>query len=116
MRDPRRIVVTGMGAVSAAGMGASALWEAARDGRSCVGEAHFARPHRGRIKIAAQVQDFDPAAHLTSSELPFCDPVTQYLLAAAEEAVAQAGLSGVKPLGPRTATIIGTGIGGMHTF
>jgi len=65
-----------MGAVSAAGVGATALWEAARDGRSCVGEAQFSRPHRGRIRLAAQVRDFDPAAHLEAAVLPFCDPVT----------------------------------------
>jgi nodulation protein E len=116
MAEARRIVVTGMGAVSAAGIGAPALWQAARDGRSCVGEARFARPYRGRIRIAAQVQDFDPASYLTAVELPFCDPVTQYLLAAAGEAVAQAGLALAKPMGPRTATIIGTAIGGMHTI
>jgi nodulation protein E len=116
MSDARRIIVTGMGAVSAAGIGAPALWQAARDGRSCIGEAQFRRPYRGRIRIAAQVRDFDPAAHLTPAELPFCDPVTQYLLAAADEAVVQAGLAQAKPMGPRTATIIGTGIGGMHTL
>lgn len=116
MAGTRQVVVTGMGAVSAAGIGAPALWQAARDGRSCVGETRLARPYRGRIKIAAQVQDFDPAAHLTASELPFCDPVSQYLLAAAGEAVSQAGLASAKPMGPRTATIIGTGIGGMHTI
>jgi nodulation protein E len=116
MAGARRIVVTGMGAVSAAGMGAPVLWQAARDGRSCVGEAHFVRPYRGRIRIAAQVQDFDPAAYLTPSVLPFCDPVAQYLLVAADEAIAQAGLASAKPMGPRTATIIGTGVGGMHTL
>lgn len=116
MASARRIVVTGMGAVSAAGIGAPALWEAARDGRSCITEAHFARPHRGRIKRAAQVQDFDPLAHVSASELPFCDPITQYVLAAAEEAVVQAGLAAAKPFGPRMATIIGTGIGGMQTL
>jgi nodulation protein E len=116
MRDARRIVITGMGAVSAAGLGAAALWQAARDGRSCVGEAQFPRPYRGRVRIAAQVRDFDPAAHLTRAELPFCDPVTQYVLAATEEALTQAGLAQAKPMGPRTATIIGTGIGGTYTF
>ncbi|MGH6834028.1 MAG: beta-ketoacyl-[acyl-carrier-protein] synthase family protein [Methylocella sp.] len=115
MADARRIVVTGMGAVSAAGVGAPALWQAARDGRSCVGEARFIRPRRGRIGIAAQVQNFDPASYLTAIELPLCDPVTQYLLVAASEAIAQAGLAFAVPMGPRTATIIGTAIGGMHT-
>src|ERR1700720_4284983 len=112
MAEARRIVVTGMGAVSAAGIGAPALWQAARDGHSCVGEARFARPYRGRIRIAAQVQNFDPASYFTEIELPLCDPVTQYLLGAA----AQAGLGFAKPMGPRTATIIGTGVGGMHTM
>jgi nodulation protein E len=116
MADARRIVVTGMGAVSAAGVGAPALWQAARDGRSCVRETHFERPYRGRIRISAQVQDFDPVAYLTSRELPFCDPVAQYLLVAADEALAQAELVSAKPMGPRTATIIGTGVGGMHTL
>ena len=116
MADARRIVVTGMGAVSVAGVGAPALWQAARDGRSCVRETHFERPYRGRIRISAQVQDFDPVAYLTSRELPFCDPVAQYLLVAADEALAQAGLASAKPMGPRTATIIGTGVGGMHTL
>jgi len=105
-----------MGAVSAAGIGAPVLWRAARDGRSCVAETRFARPYRGRIRISAQVQDFDPAAHLESAILPFCDPVTQYVLAAADEAVAQAGLSRKERMGPRTAVIIGTGVGGMHSL
>ena len=79
-------------------------------------QTRFVRPYRGRIRIAAQVQDFDPAAYLTSSELPFCDPVTQYVLVAADEAIAEAGLASAKPMGPRTATIIGTGVGGMHSL
>ncbi|PNG25914.1 beta-ketoacyl-[acyl-carrier-protein] synthase family protein [Methylocella silvestris] len=116
MNNQRRVVVTGMGAVSAAGIGADALWRAARDGRSCVSETQFNRPYRGRIKISAQVRDFDPAAHLEAALLPFCDPVTQFLLTAADEAVAQAGLSRDEPMGPRTASIIGTGVGGMHTL
>ncbi|VTZ26065.1 Beta-ketoacyl synthase [Methylocella tundrae] len=116
MSAKRRVVVTGMGAVSSAGIGADALWRAARDGRSCVGETQFNRPYRGRIKISAQVQGFDGAAHIEASVLPFCDIVTQYLLTAADEAMAQAGLSRAEPMGARTASIIGTGVGGMHTI
>jgi nodulation protein E len=116
MASTRRVVVTGMGAVSAAGIGADALWRAARDGRSCVGETQFKRPYRGRIKISAQVRGFEAADHIEASLLPFCDPVTAYLLTAADEAMAQAGLSREQPLGPRTASIIGTGIGGIHTI
>src|ERR1700730_7279174 len=116
MADARRIVVTGMGAVSAAGVGAPALWQAARDGRSCVGEARFARPYRGRIRIAAQVQEFDPASYFTAIELALCYPVTQYLLVAADEAVDQARLAYSIDFRPSTATLVGTGVGGMHTM
>jgi nodulation protein E len=116
MSSGRRVFITGMGAVSAAGVGAKVLWQAARDGRSCVGEIRLPRPHRGRIKIAAQVNDFDPKAYLDAKLLPFLDPVTQYLLVAADEAVAQSGISRDVLAGARTASIIGTGIAGMTTI
>lgn len=116
MGATRRVVITGMGAVSAAGLGAKTLWEAARDGRSCVGEAVFSRPYRGRIRFAAQVRDFNAATYIESNLLPFCDPVTSYLIVAGDEAMVQAGLSRANPMGPRAATIIGTGIGGMHSI
>ncbi len=116
MGTTKRIVVTGMGAVSAAGIGAKALWEAARDGRSCIGEVTFPRPSRNRIRLAAQVRNFDPAAYIEPTLLPFCDPVTSYLIVSADEAMKQAGLSSKERLGPRTAVIIGTGIGGMNSI
>lgn len=111
----RRVVVTGMGAVSAAGVGAKALWLAARDGRPCISEVTFPRPSRGRIRQAAQVRDFDAAARIESEILPLTDPVIRYLIVAADEAVTDAGLSRTALAGPRTATIIGTGVGGITT-
>ncbi|WP_457797949.1 beta-ketoacyl-[acyl-carrier-protein] synthase family protein [Methylocystis sp. S23] len=112
----RRVVVTGMGAVSAAGVGAGPLWAAAKGGVSCIRPLKLARAYPGRIKIAAQVPDFDPAAHLQAELLPYCDEFTQYAVVAADEAVKQAGFSGKEIGGPRTAVIIGTGIGGAHTI
>lgn len=112
----RRVVITGIGAVSSLGIGAKALWEAARDGRSGVHETTFKHPYPGRIKIAAQVQDFDATLYLDKSTLSLCDPVIKYLLVAADEAVQQAGLSRETLQGPRTASIIGTGIAGMNTI
>ena len=55
--NARRVVVTGMGAVSAAGLGAEPLWRAARDGKSCVGPLEVRQPYGGRI-------DFRPGARL----------------------------------------------------
>jgi nodulation protein E len=110
-----RIVISGMGAVSAAGVGAEKLWRAARDGQAQVRELKLKRPYDGRIRIAAQVPDFDPAEHLEASLLPFCDPFTEFTVVAADEAMAQAGFGQKDLAGPRTAVIIGTGIGGMTT-
>ncbi|WP_158809851.1 beta-ketoacyl synthase [Beijerinckia sp. L45] len=116
MASSARVVVTGMGAVSSAGVGAELLWAAARDGRPCIFPPVFPHPYRGRIKIAAQVQDFDPTLYLDKTTLAFCDPVSQYLLVAADEAMAQAGFDRTTRLGTRAAAIIGTGIGGMKTI
>jgi nodulation protein E len=112
----RRVVISGMGAVSAAGFGAGKLWTAARDGVSQVRELKTRRPYDGRIKIAAQVPDFDPAAYIEPNLLPFCDPFTQFAVAAGDEAMAQAGFGRKDLAGPRTAVIIGTGIGGGTTI
>ncbi|MFY9629300.1 MAG: beta-ketoacyl-[acyl-carrier-protein] synthase family protein [Methylocystis sp.] len=110
-----RIVISGMGAVSAAGMGAERLWQAARDGVTQVRALRTERPYDGRIKIAAQVPEFNASEYIEADLLPFCDPFTQYSVIAADEAMAQAGYSGTEIGGPRTAVIIGTGIGGMTT-
>ena len=112
----RRIVITGMGAVSAAGVGASALWAAARTGSSCIRPLKLVRPYPGRIKIAAQVPEFDPAKYIEPELLPYCDPFTQFSIAGADEAVAQAGFDRKEIGGPRTAVVIGTGIGGASTI
>ena len=112
----RRVVITGMGAVSAAGIGALPLWIAARDGVSCIRTTQLKRPYNGRIKISAQVPNFNPAAHLEAELLPYCDPFTQFSIIAADEALAQAGFKGKEAGGPRTAVVLGTGIGGAQTI
>ncbi|WP_298353560.1 beta-ketoacyl-[acyl-carrier-protein] synthase family protein [Rhodoblastus sp.] len=111
----RRVVVTGMGAVSAAGVGANLLWQAARDGKPCIGPLDVRQPYGGRITISAQVRDFDIAARVGPQLAPFCDAFTAYALAAADEALAQAGLDPEERQGPRCAALLGTGIGGMKT-
>jgi nodulation protein E len=111
----RRVVVTGMGAVSAAGVGAKGLWHAARDGKPCIGPLEVREPYGGRIRISAQVRDFDIEAHLGPALAPFADAFTAYALVAADEAMAQAGLDPAERQGPRCAALLGTGAGGMRT-
>jgi nodulation protein E len=105
-----------MGAVSAAGVGAPVLWAAAKGGVSCIRPVKLRRPYQGRIRIAAQVPDFDPAAYIEPELLPYCDPFTQFSIVAADEALAQARFARKEAGGPRTAVVIGTGIGGATTI
>ena len=112
----RRVVVTGMGAVSSAGLGAEPLWRAARDGKSCVGPLEVRQPYGGRIKISAQVRDFDIEALLGPKIAPFSDAFTAYALVAADEAMAQAGLDPDIRQGTRCAALLGTGVGGLRTI
>jgi nodulation protein E len=115
MAEARQVVITGIGAISAAGVGADKLWAAARDGISQIRELTLPRPYKGRVKIAAQVRDFDSTQYIEPSMRPLCDPFTQYAVAATDEAMNQAGLSRDEAQGPRTAVILGTGIGGINT-
>lgn len=114
--EPARVVVTGIGAVSAAGVGIEALWWAARTGKSCVAEANL--PHEGsnRVKIAAQLKTFQPEDFIDPKVLPYCDRFSQFALVAADEALAQAGLDRGRRLGGRVGVVIGTAVGGITTI
>jgi nodulation protein E len=115
MTAARQVVITGMGAVSGAGVGWAPLWEAARDGKSAIRQMEFARDYPGRIRLGAQVPDFNAADHIDRATLMYCDPFTQYALVAADEAVREAGLTRESVGGADCAVIIGSGIGGIRT-
>ncbi len=113
----QRIVITGMGAISALGQGWMPLWHAARDARSGIAALESPDPASTlRMKVAAAVSDFDPAQHFDSTQLGLLDRVSQFALVAAREAVDQAGIDFMQgETAARTATVIGTGIGGETT-
>lgn len=119
MQSPtlRRVAITGMGAISPLGVGAEALWQGLREGRSAIGPLHHPDAERLRVKVAAQVPDsFDPAANIDERTLPMLDRTSEFALHAAREAVAQSGLDfRHDQLGLRTAVIVGTGVGGETT-
>lgn len=114
----RRVVVTGLGVVSALGIGREAHFEGLREGRPGIGPIARIPSDRLMIKIAAEA-DFDGETYFDRSQLTLYDRVTQMALVAAEEAFAQSGLADgdrvAEPLGLRTATVIATAMGGLHT-
>lgn len=113
MLAPRRIVITGMGAISALGTGAGALWQAMREARSGIAPLQPPDGETGiRMQVAAAVTGFDPQAHFPAAQLSLLDRVAQFALVAAAEAVAQSGLALDGALAERAAVVIGTGVGG----
>ena len=112
----RRVVITGMGAISALGVGAEALWQGLREGRSGIGPLRHQDAARVRVKVAAQVpESFDPAAGIDERTLTQLDRTSEFALHAADEAIQQSGLDFSKEVGARTAVIVGTGVGGETT-
>ena len=111
----RRVVITGMGCVSALGNTASATWAAMREGRSGIGPLVGLDDPTLRTTIAAQARAYSAAEHFDDKRLVVLDPVSQFALVAAREAMAQAGFAPDAEQAERTAVIIGTGIGGAST-
>ncbi|MCL7714004.1 beta-ketoacyl-[acyl-carrier-protein] synthase family protein [Stenotrophomonas mori] len=115
--DARRVVVTGMGAVSAFGLGADALWAGLGAGRCAIAPLRHARAAEMRVRVAAQLpEDVLPEQHLSRDVLPQLDRVAQFALLAADEAVRQAGIA-FEPGGSaeRSGCIVGTAVGGETT-
>jgi nodulation protein E len=112
-----RVVVTGLGAVTPLGNTVPAYWENLKRGASGLGPiTQAATPEELTQKVAAEVKDFDPLKHFEERELSTLDRVSQFAVVAAREAIAQSGLVFDMPLSLRTATIIGTGVGGQSTL
>jgi nodulation protein E len=111
----QRVVITGMGCVSALGLSATATWAAMCEGRAGIAPLAGLAEHELRTPVAAQLKGYEPTAYFDEKRLVLLDPVSQYALIAAREALAQAGLQATGETAERCAVIIGTGIGGAST-
>ena len=116
MTDVNRVVVTGLGAVTPLGHTAASYWEKLKAGVSGLGPVTLTPANEELTqKVAAEVKDFDPLKHFAERQLSTLDRVSQFAIVAAREAIAQSGVVFDMPLSVRTATIIGTGVGGQTT-
>jgi 3-oxoacyl-[acyl-carrier-protein] synthase II len=113
-----RVVVTGMGAVTALGLDVATTWEGMLAGRSGVGPITQFDPSRLTTRIAAEVKNFDPSSVLDRKEQRRNDRYVQFALVAGRQAMDQAGFHGRMEgsLAERTGIVIGTGIGGIETL
>ena len=108
----KRIVITGVGVVSALGNNMRDFSTAIQLGRSAIGPLTVVPTEKLSIKIAAQLQCFTPTAHFEERQLKLLDRATQYALVAAREAIADSGIEFSEVLSARTAVVLGSGIGG----
>ncbi len=111
----QRVVITGMGCVSPLGLTATATWQAMREGRSGIAPLTGLDAPDLRTPVAAQIKGYVAGDHFDEKRLVLLDPVSQYALVAAREALAQAGLRCEGEAAERAAVVIGTGIGGAAT-
>ncbi len=116
MTEVKRVVVTGLGAVTPLGHTRTSYWENLKAGVSGLGPITLT-PANDELtqKVAAEVKDFDPLKHFAERQISTLDRVSQFAVVAAREAIAQSGLIFDMPLSVRTATILGTGVGGQTT-
>ncbi len=110
------VVVSGMGAVTACGIGVEPLWQAAREGRSGVGPTTLTRWLGHKVRISAQVDRDAVSSRLTPQQIETTDPCSRFALVAAAEALAQSGLAPKDVAGRETAVVIGCSIGGISTL
>ena len=114
--DKRRVVVTGMGALTPIGNNLGEFWEGLKAGRSGAAPITYFDTTPFKTRFACELKNFDLKAHLDRKEIRTNDPYVQYALVSTAEAIADAGLdfSEVDPY--RTGVIWGTGNGGIQSY
>ena len=111
-----RVVITGAGTINALGGSVLETLHAMREGQLGIGPLQMRDLDRLTVKIGGQIKDFDPEAHFDRKKLALYDRVTQLVLLASREAMAQSGLEITEELSETTGVVLGTAAGGMNTW
>ena len=112
----KRVVITGMGAVTPVGNNVVDSWNAVKNGQSGVGPLTRIDAEKFNAKVAAQVKDFDIEQYVSKKDARKMDRFTHYAIAAAKEAVDDAALEITDDNAADIGVWLGSGIGGMETF
>ncbi|MBQ7677772.1 MAG: beta-ketoacyl-ACP synthase II [Lachnospiraceae bacterium] len=115
MSENRRVVVTGIGAITPLGNDTLSTWEGMKKGKNGIGPITLFDTENYKAKLGAEVKDFDPKTYLEVNDILRTDRYAQFAVGAAAQAAEESGIEGtVEP--ERFASIFGTGIGGISTF
>jgi 3-oxoacyl-[acyl-carrier-protein] synthase II len=112
----RRVVITGMGAITPVGNNVTHTWESLKAGRSGIARITLFDPSDLATQFAGEVKNFDPAEHFGHKEARRMDRVTQFAMEACSQAVTSSRLleNGIDR--DRIGVVIGTGVGGVGTL
>ena len=113
----RRVVITGLGAVSPFGVGVDKLWNSLVEGKSGISTSESIDISKHVVKISGEVKDFDPEQYLDPKESKRMDRFIQFAMVAADEAIADAKLEEVHDVDPyRIGVMVSSAAGGFRTF
>ena len=112
----KRVVVTGLGAITPVGNNVPEFWENLVNGVSGAGPITHFDASLFKTQFACEVKDFDATKYIDRKEARKMDLYTQYAIAVAKEAVSDSGLDVEKEDLNKIGVIFGAGIGGIHTF
>ena len=113
----KRVVVTGLGVVSPVGSDVPSFWQSLTEGKCGIGPITAFDTTEYKVKIAAEVKDFDPLLYMDKNEARKQDAFSRYAVAASAQAMQDSGLESGGNIDPfRLGVYIGTGTGGMQTF
>jgi len=112
----RRVVVTGLGAISPMGNDVPTAWKNVVEGRSGIGPIEDFDASAFSTTFAGCIKDFDASEFMSAKDIRKVDPFIHYGVAAAEQAVRQSGLSTEVYSGSRIGVVMGSGIGGLGTI
>lgn len=113
----KRVVVTGLGVISPVGNEVTTFWQSLTEGKCGIGPITVFDTTEYKVKIAAEVKEFDPLQYMEKNEAKKQDKFSQYAVAAASQAMADSGLQSGDNIDPfRLGVYIGTGTGGMQSF
>lgn len=116
MADKRRVVITGLGAITPLGLSPAELWQGLLAGKSSVARISLFDPTGFDVQIAAEVKNFKPEQWIEEREAKRLDRFAQFGMAGAIQAVRDAGLDFARLNPNRIGVILGSGIGGFLEF
>lgn len=116
MGNKTRVVVTGLGAITPVGNDVASFWQGLKDKKVGIAPITYFDTTDYKAKLAGEVKDFDPKKYMDPKAARRMEPFSQYAVAAAGEAIAQAGLDMEKEDPFRVGTSIGSGIGSLQAM